>query len=243
MASASDANSQVSAPDEKQHTMSEHRTRRGSRTPSKTTKSSSTSSKSWPENPERHPSFPLSEEPMPIDQSLYEQLEEKTRLCKKLEFTNQALKADLLKHLSDPYAKHKCSDGEIQRHYEQLLHRVEQTARRLCESMGHDVEALVEVIDMTKTQEGINQSEQLDFAIALLQRKYRGKFFQKSVAEMILFRALLRFALPPRILSTGLTQEENRASKALLDAMRERATILNEGVLTTDTGMIQLHST
>jgi hypothetical protein len=109
--------------------------------------------------------------------------------------------------------------------------------------MGNDPEALVEAIQITTTQEGIRISEQLNTAIGLLRRRYRGKFLQKSVAEMILFRALLRFALPPRILSTSLTQDENTAGKAFLEVMMERAQIPGEGVTDFDPGMAKVDFT
>ena len=207
--------------------MSDKRSGIGSKPPSRR-KSESASSKKKSQYFEQPPSSPLSEEPKRIDHSLYEQLEAKNRAIDELESVNRGLRADLLKHLVDPYAKYACSDGEIERHYRQLLHKVEQTARRLCEATGHDAEALIDTIRHTRNQEGGGKDlDQLACATDLLRRGYRGKFLQRSVAEMILFRALLRFALPPRIISTGLRQEENKGGEAFLRAMNQRTTCSN----------------
>lgn len=171
----------------------------------------------------RRPSIPYSEEPVSIDQSLQEQLQAKIQACERLETINQRLKNDLLKHLSDPYSKHKCSDGEIEDRYDHLLHGIEQAARALCEKMSYNKEALIETVYVTNTQEGKKDIGHLDNAVIFLKRGYRGKFFQKSVAEMLLFRALSRFALPPGVFSTGLERKENEAGEILFTTMMKKA--------------------
>jgi hypothetical protein len=212
--------------------MSDPHGRRGSKSANRS-KSEASSSKGKSKHIDfehRRPSVPYVEEPVSIDQSLQEELQgqlqekiqEKIQACERLESINLRLKNDLLKHRSDPYAKHKCSDREIEDHYEDFLHGVAQTARMLCEEMGYDKEALIKAVNVTRTPED-KYPANLKNALLFLQRGYRGKFFQRSVAEMLLFRALLRFALPPGVFFPGLDRKENEAGEVLVTTMLNKS--------------------